>query len=260
MITPADMAKQLIAAERDRVAIAPFTDANPDLDVATAYLAQRAFVAAKVDAGEQVIGAKLGLTSKAKQSAMGVDVPVRGVVTSGMLAPFGVPIDLSEFIHPRVEPEIAFILARDVVAPATVSSVLAATESVCGAVDVLDSRYEDFRFTLPDVIADNASAARFLIGPRAVAPSDLEDLRLLGCVLRADGDVAATAAGAAVMGHPAAPVAWLANELAKRGDVLEAGWIVFSGGLTAALPLTAGCSVTAEFDGLGTIEVFTDAG
>ena len=174
-----------------------------------------------------------------------------------MLAPFGAPIKLSEFIHPRVEPEIAFVLARDVEAPATVSSVLAATESVFGAIDVLDSRYEDFRFTLPDVIADNASASRFLVGPRSVAPSDLEDLRLLGCVLREDGDVAATAAGAAVMGHPAASVAWLANQLAERGEVLKAGWTVFSGGLTAPIPLSAGSSVTAEFDGLGTIEVFT---
>ena len=188
MITPAEIAKQLIAAERERVAIAPFTDANPELDVATAYLAQRAFVQAKLDAGERVVGAKLGLTSKVKQQAMGVDAPLSGVVTSGMLAPFGVPIELSEFIHPRVEPEIAFVLARDVAAPATVSSVLAATESVYGAIDVLDSRYEDFRFALPDVIADNASAARFLVGPRSVAPGDLEDLRLLGCVLRADGD------------------------------------------------------------------------
>ena len=257
MINPADIAKQLIAAERDRVAIAPFTDAHPDLDVATAYFAQRAFVQSKIDAGQQVIGAKLGLTSKVKQQAMGVDAPLSGVVTSGMLAPFGEPIVLSDFIHPRVEPEIAFVLAREVAVPATVSSVLAATESVYGAVDVLDSRFEDFRFTLPDVIADNASAAKFLVGPRSLPPSDLEDLRLLGCVLRADGDVVATAAGAAVMGHPAASVAWLANQLAERGEVLKAGWTVFSGGLTAPVPLELGSSVTAEFDGLGTIEVFT---
>jgi 2-oxo-3-hexenedioate decarboxylase len=257
MITPDDIAKQLIAAERERVPIAPFTDANPQLDIATAYLAQRAFVQGKVDAGEQVIGAKLGLTSKVKQQAMNVDAPLSGVVTSGMLAPFGAPIELSELIHPRVEPEIAFVLARDVAVPATVSSVLAATESVYGAIDVLDSRYEDFRFALPDVIADNASAARFLVGPRSVTPGALEDLRLLGCVLREKGGVAATAAGAAVMGHPAASVAWLANQLAERGEVLKAGWTVFSGGLTAPIPLSAGSSVTAEFDGLGTVEVFS---
>ena len=90
-----------------------------------------------------------------------------------------------------------------------------------------------------------------------MVPGDLEDLRLLGCVLRADGDVVATAAGAAVMGHPAASVAWLANQLAERVEVLKAGTTVFSGGLTAPIPLSAGSSVTAEFDGLGTVEVFT---
>jgi 2-oxo-3-hexenedioate decarboxylase len=257
MITAVDIAKRLIVAERERVAIAPFTDTNPELDTETAYLAQRAFVQARLDAGERVVGAKLGLTSKVKQAAMGVDSPLSGVVTSGMLAPFGAPIELSGFIHPRVEPEIAFVLARDVEAPATVSSVLAATESVCGAIDILDSRYEDFRFALPDVIADNASAARFLVGPRSVPPRDLEDLRLIGCVLRANGGVAATAAGASVMGHPAASVAWLANQLAERAEVLKAGWTVFSGGLTAPIPLSAGSSVSAEFDGLGTVEVFT---
>src|SRR4029450_8711506 len=97
--------------------------------------------------------------------AMSIDEPLYGFVTSGMLAPYGEPVDLSSLIHPRVEPEIAFLLGRDVAAPATVTGVLAATEAVFAAVDVLDSRYENFRFTLPDVIADNASAALFLLAP-----------------------------------------------------------------------------------------------
>jgi 2-oxo-3-hexenedioate decarboxylase len=155
-----------------------------------------------------------------------------------------------------VEAEIAFLLARDVEAPATVTSVLAATETVFAAVDVLDSRFEDFRFTLPDVVADNASAGAFYLGPVARRPGDLEDLRLLGCVVRVDGDVAMTAAGAAVMGHPAASVAWLADQLADSGEFLQAGQLVFSGGLTAPVPVTATGSVTFEIDGLGTIEVY----
>jgi 2-oxo-3-hexenedioate decarboxylase len=256
VIDPADIAAQLVVAERERKTIPPFTDVHPDLDVDTAYRAQQAFVQAKLDAGERLVGAKLGLTSKVKQRAMGVDAPLYGRVTSGMLAPFGEPVDLTRFIHPRVEPEIAFLLARDVEAPATVTSVLSATETVFAALDVLDSRYDNFRFTLPDVIADNASAAAFLLGPRARKPAELEDLRLLGSVLRVNGEVVATAAGAAVMGHPAASVAWLANQLGGRGEGLRAGWLVFSGGLTAPVPLAAGVAVTAEFDGLGTIETF----
>jgi 2-oxo-3-hexenedioate decarboxylase len=136
-----------------------------------------------------------------------------------------------------------------------VTSVLAATEAVFAAVDVLDSRYENFRFTLPDVVADNASAGMFLMGPQALPPAALGDLGLLGCVLRVNGEVVATAAGAAVMGHPAASVAWLANQLAARKQPLQAGWVIFSGGLTEPVPLQPGVSVSAQIAGLGTIEV-----
>jgi 2-oxo-3-hexenedioate decarboxylase len=225
------------------------------LDLDTAYAAQWAGVQARLEAGERLVGAKLGLTSRAKQRVMSVDAPLYGFVTSGMLAPFGEPVRLADYIHPRVEPEIAFLLARDISAPATVTSVLAATEAVFAAVDVLDSRYENFRFTLPDVVADNASAGAFILGPRAVPPRDLPDLHLLGCVLRVDGEVVDTAAGAAVLGHPAASVAWLANQLGARKQHLQAGWLVFSGGLTEPVPLRPGVAVTTEIAGLGAIEV-----
>ncbi len=256
MIQPSDIADDLIAAERERKAISPFSDQHPDIDLETAYRAQRAFVQSKLDAGERLVGYKLGLTSRNKQQAMGVDAPLYGRVTSGMIATYGEPVRLDRFIHPRVESEIAFLLARDVDPPATVTSVLGATDVVFGAVDVLDSRYEAFRFTLPDVVADNASAGAFYLGPVARRPDDLEDLRLLGCVVRVDGDVAMTAAGAAVMGHPAASVAWLADQLAAEGEGLRAGQLIFSGGVTAPVPVVAGGSVTFEFDGLGAIEVY----
>jgi 2-oxo-3-hexenedioate decarboxylase len=255
MIEPAEIARRLSAAERERRHRQPFTDEYPDLDLDSAYAAQWAGVESKLEGGEKLVGAKLGLTSKAKQRIMKVDDPLYGFVTSSMLAPYGEPIDLAKFIHPRVEPEIAFLLARDVEAPATVTSVLDATAAIFAAVDVLDSRYENFRFTLPDVVADNASAGAFIVGPRAVSPAELDDLHLLGCVLRADGEVVHTAAGAAVLGHPAASVAWLANQLGARGQSLKAGWLIFSGGLTAPIPLTPGIAVSAEIFGLGTIEV-----
>jgi 2-oxo-3-hexenedioate decarboxylase len=173
-----------------------------------------------------------------------------------MIVDYGGPVDRSSLIHPRAEPEIAFLLGRDVTAPATVTSVLAATEAVFAAVDILDSRYDDFRFTLPDVIADNASGGRIVLGPQARRPDELVDLRLLGCVLRAGGEVVATAAGAAVSGHPAAAVAWLANRLGAQGKSLRAGMLVLSGGLTAPVPLEPGTAIAAEFDGLGSVEVY----
>jgi 2-oxo-3-hexenedioate decarboxylase len=256
MIDPSDIAAELVTAERERKTIAQFSDHHPDLDLQTAYLAQRAFVQTKLDAGETFVGYKLGLTSRNKQQAMGVDAPLYGRVTSGMLATYGEPVRLDSYIHPRVESEIAFLLARDIVAPATITSVLAATDVVFCAVDVLDSRYEGFKFTLTDVVADNASAGAFYLGPVARRPADLIDLRLIGCVVRVDGEVTMTAAGAAVMGHPAASVAWLANQLASAGEQLRAGQLVFSGGVTAPVPVVAGGSVTFEFDGLGAIEVY----
>jgi 2-oxo-3-hexenedioate decarboxylase len=246
----------LITAERERKGIAQISDDHPDVDVATAYRAQQAFVQSKLDAGETFVGYKLGLTSRNKQQAMGLDAPLYGRVTSGMISTYGDPVRFDRFIHPRVESEIAFLLARDIDAPATVTSVLAATEVVFGAVDVLDSRYESFKFTLSDVVADNASAGAFYLGPVARRPDELVDLRLLGCVVRVDGEVVMTAAGAAVMGHPAASVAWLANQLVAEGEGLRAGQLIFSGGVTAPVPVVPGGSVTFEFDGLGAIEVY----
>jgi len=251
------IADALIVAERERKAIAPFTDAAPDLDADTAYQAQRMVVQHRLDRGERVIGAKLGLTSRAKQEAMGVHEPLYGWLTSGMVHPSGEPLPLGELIHPRVEPEIAFLIGRELTAPATITSVLEATEAVFAAVEVLDSRYEEFRFRLPDVIADNASASRIVLGPRARAADELCDLRLLGCVLRARGDVVATAAGGAVMGHPAAAVAWLVNKLSPEDWRLERGALVLSGGLTAPVPMRPGSVVSAEFDGLGTVDVYS---
>ena len=256
MIEAKDMATRLIAAEETRTAISPFSDDQTGIDLDTAYAAQWAFVQSKLDAGEQLIGAKLGLTSRAKQEAMNVAEPLYGWITSSMIIDSGAPVDRSGLIHPRAEPEIAFLLGRDITAPATVTSVLAATEAVFAAVDVLDSRYHDFRFSLPDVVADNASGGRIALGAQARRPEELVDLRLLGCVLRAGGEVVATAAGAAVSGHPAAAVAWLANRLGAQGQSLRAGMLVLSGGLTAPVPLEPGTAITAELDGLGSVEVY----
>jgi 2-oxo-3-hexenedioate decarboxylase len=254
------IADALILAERERKAIAPFTDADPEtsgLDAETGYQAQRMVVQHRLDRGERIIGAKLGLTSRAKQEAMGVHEPLYGWLTSGMVLAHGEPLPLSQLIHPRVEPEIAFLIGKELRAPATITSVLDATEAVFAAIEVLDSRYEDFRFRLPDVIADNASGARIVVGPRARTLAELCDLRLLGCVLRSRGDLVATAAGGAVLGHPAAAVAWLVNKLSPDDWALPPGALVLSGGLTAPVPMGPGAVVSAEFDGLGAIEVYS---
>jgi 2-oxo-3-hexenedioate decarboxylase len=255
MPDPHALASTLREAVTSRTAIERLTAAAPDLDEETAYAAQWRGVRLLADAGETVVGAKLGLTSRAKQQTMGVDVPIYGWLTSGMLLDASGPLPLDRWIHPRIEPELAFVLGAPLEGPASIADVLAATRGVCAAMEVIDSRYADFSFTLPDVVADNASAGGYVVGPRLVAPDALEDLRLLGCVLRVDGEVVHTAAGAAVMGHPAAAVAWLAGRLAEAGRTLPAGSIVLSGALTDAVPLRAGGTVCAELEGLGAIEV-----
>ena len=243
----------LAAAVRDRTPVARLTEAHPDLSLEDAYRIQAAGCARRVAAGERVIGAKLGLTARAKQEQMKVAEPVYGRLLSGGVHPAADPVVVAELIHPRVEPEIVFVMGEGVRGPGvTAPEVLAATRAVCCGLEIIDSRYADFSFTAADVVADNTSAARIVLGPTLVDPAGL-DLALIGLLLEVDGSTVATAAGAATMGHPAEAVAMLANWLGERGEAILPGWIVFSGGLTAAVPLEPGSSVTATFGHLGTV-------
>lgn len=253
----AEIADELARATREREAITRFTAARPELSVEDAYAIQWHGIVRRQEGGERVVGAKLGLTSRAKQRAMSVDEPLYGWLTDGMIATSGQPLDLERFIHPRVEPEIGFLLGKHLRGPLTVADVLAGTESVFGALEVIDSRYANFDFRLPDVIADNASAsaASLVTGSVTVSPRRAGDLRLVGCVLRRNGEIVDTAAGAAALEHPAAAVVWLLNRLAERGQSLPAGSIVLSGALTDAVPIGPGVTISAEFDGLGSVVV-----
>jgi 2-oxo-3-hexenedioate decarboxylase len=251
MSTVRDWAERLDEAATGGKPVAPLS-ADGLADVSTAYEVQSALVRLRLDRGERLVGGKLGLTSKAKQLAMGVDKPLYGMVTSGMLRHSGDRLSLKELIHPRVEPEIAFVLGEPLEGPEVrIADVLGASRYLVPALDVIDSRYEGFSFTHVDAIADNASSAAFALGDDLVAPRG--ELALTGCVLEADGQVVQSAAGAAVMGHPAAAVAFMANQLARVGRRLEAGWVVLSGGLTAPVPLRPGTTVTATISGLGSV-------
>lgn len=251
----ADLVDLLASAELNRKPISPLTDSHPGLSVDEAYEVQDQLVERRISRGEKIVGAKVGLTSKAKQHRMGVDVPIFGWLTDAMLLPTEEPLQTEELLHPRVEPEIAFILSETLAGPGiTAHDVLDATRWVCGGLEVIDSRYEDFRFRLPDVVADNTSAARFALGTLRVPPDRLE-LDMVGVLLEHDSEIAASAAGAAVLGHPAIAAAHLANDLAHRGRSLEAGWVILTGGLTDAVTLAAGSHVTATFAHLGAVTI-----
>lgn len=252
---PADLAAHLIQAAQTCTGIQALSTTAGPFDVATGYAVQDALIQDRTGRGNAVVGAKLGLTSAAKQKQMNVSDPLYGWLTADMALDVGQPLDCARFIQPRCEPEIAFLLKDELVgAHITAAHVLAATAAVFPAIDVLDSRYAGYSFTLPDVVADNASAAGFLVGGQAVDPAGI-DLRLTGVVLEKNGELIATAAGAAVLGHPAASVAWLVRALAARGRGLSAGQVILSGALTEAVAVAPGDVVTARFDRLGTVEL-----
>jgi 2-oxo-3-hexenedioate decarboxylase len=250
MTDVSELAARLAKAVADRTAIAPLSDEAPGLDAAAGYAVQ---AVAREQAGP-LAGWKLGVTSRAKQAQVGVHEPVRGFLASANALDLGEPLVTGELIQPRAEPEIVFIMGRDLSGPSvTAADVLAATSRVAVGIEILDSRFLDYRFTMPDVIADNTSAGRFIVG--TPVPPDGIDLRLAGVVLEHNGDVVATAAGAAALGHPAASVAWLVRSLAAEGEGLTAGQVILSGGLTAAVPVRPGDVVVASIDRLGTIEL-----
>jgi len=246
----AQIAARLTKARADRIAISPVSAEFPGFDLAAGYAVQRHL---RAEAGA-LAGWKLGLTSCAKQAQVGVHEPVRGFLAAADALDLGEPLLVSEYIQPRAEPEIAFLIGTSLAGP-TVSSadVMAATAAVALGVEVLDSRYRDYTFTAADVVADNTSAARYVIGP--AVPAAGIDLRLLGVLLEHNGEVIATAAGAAALGHPASAVAWLVRSLAAENDGLRRGDLVLSGGLTAAVALQAGDVVAVAADRLGSVEI-----
>lgn len=226
-------------------------------EVADGYAIQRAGIALRKLRGDDLVGLKMGLTSRAKAQQMGVHEPIYGHLTARMILDDAGTVLRADHVHPRVEPEIAYLLAQDLAGPVTPAQALAAVECCCCALELIDSRYQDFKFTLPDVVADNGSSSRFVLGS-VRRPRDF-DCGNLGMVLEKNGVVAEIGSSAAIYDHPARSLAALANQLALVGERLKAGMIVMTGGATAAIPLSPGDHVRVRVDGLGTAELFVAA-
>ena len=248
-------ARQLYQAEKDKRVLRPFTEKYPKIVAEESYRIQLALIEMKKADGAKVVGKKIGLTSKAMQKMLNVDQPDYGHIMDNMVLQDGAVFPLGELIQPKIEPEIAFILDRELKGPAvTPTGVLAATRFVVPALEIIDSRIEGWKIKLCDTIADNASSARVVLGnsPRRV---DEFDLKLVGMVLEKNGDIVQTGAGGAVLGHPAVAVAWLANAVGQFGVCLGAGEIVMPGALCAATDVSPGDLLQASFAGLGTVSV-----
>jgi 2-keto-4-pentenoate hydratase len=246
-----ELANRLHEAWRAATPIAPLTDDVPDLDEAGAYAVQTALVRLR---GGTPAGYKLGFTSLAMRVQMGVDSPNYGVLLGQTYLPE--PVLPGGLIHPRVEPEIALLLERELTGPGvTAVNVIGAAGAVFGALEVVDSRYRDYRFKAVDNIADNSSAAHYVLGaPQALGT--LGDARLVGVLLSGNGRLLDQGMGVNALGSPLAAVAWLANRLADHGRSLPAGSLILTGGLTRAHPLAPGDTLVAEFGGhLGTVRL-----
>ena len=248
-----ELARELYSADIARNPIQAITERYPDISNEEAYKIQLAGMKRRLADGHVIVGKKIGLTSKAMQNALGVFEPDYGYITDKMMALEGDPISMSSLILPKIEPEIAFVLKADLSGPGvTVADVLQATAGVMPAIEIIDSRVKDWKIKIQDTIADGASIGRIIVSGK-LSPIEEIDLRYTGLVLEKNGEVVATAAGAAVLGHPANAVAWLANKLSFYGMTLKAGDIVMSGSFTAACQVAAGDNVRATFDRIGAV-------
>src|SRR5947208_3469423 len=248
-------ARALYEARQSRQQIEPFTDADPDLGMADGYAVQQELVKLLLADGDRIVGYKVGLTSKPMQKMIGVDTPDYGPVLGSTVYADGDSVPVSAFIQPKIEAEIAFVLGSPLAGPGV--SVLDARRAIAGmtaAVEIVDSRFADWRIKLADTVADLASNGAVAISSRLV-PLDGLDPRLIGMVLTRQGSLVDTGAGAAALGDPVRVVAWLANTLGEMGAKLEAGHLVMTGALHAAVPMRAGDVFRAEFDRLGPLTV-----
>ncbi|CAK7026840.1 2-oxo-3-hexenedioate decarboxylase [Kerstersia gyiorum] len=253
--TIAQLAEHLETCQLEARDTPKITNDHPDMDWDDAYAIQDEILRRKLARGARVVGLKAGLTSHAKMKQMGVETPVFGFLVDEYSVPEGAEIKTSDLIHPKVEPEIAFVLKHALKGPGChIGAVLAATEFVLPGIEVIDSRYRDFKFDLKSVVADNTSAARFVVGGQALRP-DQTDLRTVGIVLEKNGEPVALGAGAAVLGHPAAAIAMLANHLGKKGQEIPAGSLILSGGVTEAVAIAAGDHVCLRVHGMGSVSL-----
>lgn len=242
---------ELYAALRERQPVEPLSTRHPEITIADAYAIQQRMLARRLAAGERVVGKKIGVTSQAVMDMLGVFQPDFGWLTDGMVFNEGQAVAAATLIQPKAEGEIAFVLKRRLQGPGvTAADVLAATEGVMACFEIVDSRIRDWKIRIQDTVADNASCGVFVLGDCLVDPRDV-DLATCGMVLEKNGEIVATGAGAAALGHPANAVAWLANTLGTLGIALEAGEVVLSGSLAAMVPVQAGDDLRVTIGGIG---------
>lgn len=227
----------------------------PELSLEEGYRIQDEGIKLRLARGEQVIGLKMGFTSEAKRKQMNLGAPICGVLTDRMEVPEGGVFELEGKIHPKIEPEIAFLIAQDLKGRVSIEQALEACSGVTTAMEILDSRFVGFKyFSLPDVVADNCSSAYFVRNRQVKKPKEV-DLANLKMAMKVDGKVVEQALSSAISGHPAMSLVQLCEILASHGRYLKAGSLVLAGAATAAVQMTAGMRVELEVDGFDPVRV-----
>lgn len=254
-------ANELLEAEKTKKTIAPFTSSSEEISVEDAYAIQLQVIKSKLDDGATVKGMKIGLTSKAMQDMLKVYTPDYGHILDSMVYEANSQVDIEQFIQPKVEFEIAFVLKQDLKGPnVTVEEVLEATDYVVPAIEIIDSRIEDWKIKFEDTVADNGSSAGAVLGETKTSVKGI-DLAAVEMNAYKNGALFDTATGAAVLGDPAKAVAWLANELGQYDISLRAGDFVLAGALSKAVPFEDGDQFEADFGVLGKVGIsFVKAG
>jgi 2-keto-4-pentenoate hydratase len=249
------LAADLAQAERSRRPIPPLTAAHPEIDVVDAYEIQLINIRQRVAEGARVVGHKVGLSSLAMQQMMGVDEPDYGHLLDEMQVFENKPVTTANYLYPRVEVEVGFVLAHDLPGAAcTEDDVLTATATLVPSIELIDTRITDWQIALCDTIADNASSAGFVLGAARVPPTDI-DVNRIEAVLTRNGEVVTKGRSDAVLGNPVTVVAWLARKVAGFGVRLRAGDIVLPGSCTRAIDARPGDNFVADFAGLGSVRL-----
>ncbi|WP_374618233.1 2-keto-4-pentenoate hydratase [Pandoraea sp.] len=247
------LAARLREAEATRQSVAPIRGEIALDDMASAYAVQQTNVDARLANGERIVGRKIGLTSLAVQKQLGVDQPDFGALFAGMACGDAQPMPLSQFIQPKVEAEVALVLEHDLThGKHTFADIIRATAYAVAAVEVVDSRIEQWNIRFVDTVADNASSARFVLGSRPVRLSAL-DVSACAMTLSRDGEVLSRGNGAACLGNPLNAAVWLADRMVQLGTPLRAGDIVLTGALGPMVPVTEAGTFVAQIEGLGDV-------
>jgi len=255
MVLLSKYATELYEAETSGIGISPISASLPNLSTEEAYSIQLENINRKQKEGHKVVGKKIGLTSKAMQQLLGVNEPDYGHLLDSMNIGNGEQLSFDKVMQPKVEGEIAFILKHELRGPnVSAMDVILATDYIVPALEIVDSRVKDWKITLQDTIADNASSGFFVLGNQ-LAKIDEVDLEMVGMVLLKNGEVMNTGVGAAALGNPIHCVAWLANRIADFDLSLKAGEVILSGALSAAVEAKEGDTFTAKFAHLGEVSV-----